>query len=319
MSGSASSKPGRQRGVAVVGSLNIDMLAHSERLPGPGETLVGQRFVMTPGGKGANQAVAAARLGAAVSFVSRVGTRQYGSELLQALQDEGIDCRGVHRDAQALPGIAVIMVAARDGENMIVYVPGSNAELGVADVQAAVAQLQGSAVVVAQLEVPIPAIVAAFGLARAAGSITVLNAAPALAVPAELLALSDWLVVNESEALLMAGSSRTDDAGLADAARHLLARGPQQVLITLGARGALLCTAEAQTLLPATPVRAVETVGAGDTLVGGLATALAEGQGAEAAVRLGQAAAAMSVSRPGVQDAMPRRVELGEGFGPARA
>ncbi|WP_428508158.1 ribokinase [Roseateles sp.] len=302
------------RSVTVVGSLNIDMLAHSERLPEPGETLVGERFVMTPGGKGANQAVAAARLGACTAFLSRVGTRQYGGDLLQALEGEGIDCRAVHRDPEALPGIAVIMVASRDGENAIVYVPGSNAQLSTTDVQAARAQLQASAVVVAQLEVPVPAILAAFEIARAAGAITVLNAAPALTVPAELLALSDWLVVNETEALLMAAGDASLD--VAAAAECLRGRGPAQVLVSLGAKGALLCNAEGQVLLPAQAVKAVETVGAGDTLVGGLAAALAEGQGAQAAVRLGQAAAALAVSRPGVQDAMPRRAELGAAFAP---
>ena len=206
-------------------------------------------------------------------------------------------------------GIAVIMVASRDGENSIVYVPGSNAQLSAADVQAARAQLQASAVVVAQLEVPVPAIQAAFEIARAAGAITVLNAAPALAVPAELLALSDWLVVNETEALLMGGGEASMEVSAA--AECLRARGPAQVLVSLGAKGALLCNAEGQVLLPAQAVKAVETVGAGDTLVGGLAAALAEGQGAQAAVRLGQAAAALAVSRPGVQDAMPRRAELG--------
>ncbi len=291
--------------VVIVGSLNMDMVSHSTRLPAPGETLVGHDFVMAPGGKGGNQAVAAARLGASVAFVSRVGTRQHGEALLQALRDEGIDTSGSTVDAAALPGIAVIMVASVGGENSIVYVPGSNAELSPADVQASRALLQAAKVVVAQLEVPMPAIAEAFALARAAGVTTVLNAAPALAVSDELLALSDWLVVNETEAEQMSG----EPDPLA-AAQALLKRGPKQVLVTLGAQGALLVTNEGSQTVAAAAVKAVDTVGAGDTFVGGLATGLAEGMSAIAAVRLGQSAAAIAVSRSGVQSAMPRRADL---------
>ncbi|MDI4631642.1 ribokinase [Pelomonas sp. V22] len=291
--------------VVVVGSLNMDMVSHSLRLPAPGETLVGHDFVMAPGGKGGNQAVAAARLGASVAFVSRVGTRQHGEALLQALRDEGIDTSGSTVDPQALPGIAVIMVASEGGENSIVYVPGSNADLSPADVQASRALLQAAKVVVAQLEVPMPAIAEAFAIARAAGVTTVLNAAPALQVSDELLAVSDWLVVNETEAGQMSG-----EAEPLAAAHALLKRGPRQVLVTLGAQGALLVTGEGVQTASAATVKAVDTVGAGDTFVGGLATGLAEGMTAIEAVRLGQAAAAIAVSRSGVQSAMPRRAEL---------
>ena len=291
--------------VVVVGSLNMDMVSHSLRLPAPGETLVGHDFVMAPGGKGGNQAVAAARLGASVAFVSRVGTRQHGEALLQALRDEGIDTSGSAVDPQALPGIAVIMVASEGGENSIVYVPGSNADLTPADVQASRALLQAAKVVVAQLEVPMPAIAEAFAIARAAGVTTVLNAAPALKVSDELLAVSDWLVVNETEAGQMSG-----EAEPLAAAQGLLKRGPRQVLVTLGAQGALLVTGEGAQTAAAAAVKAVDTVGAGDTFVGGLATGLAEVMTAIEAVRLGQAAAAIAVSRSGVQSAMPRRAEL---------
>jgi len=295
----------KRSSVVVVGSINMDMVSHSRRLPGPGETLVGESFVMAPGGKGANQAVAAARLGARVAFVSRVGTRQHGGALLQALADEGIACEGVARDATALPGIAVIMVASEGGENSIVYVPGSNADLTPDDVAASKDVLQTATVVVAQLEVPVPAIAEAFALARATGATTVLNAAPALQVPDALLALTDWLVLNETEAVQLSGLAEAKAAALA-----LLQRGPQTVLVTLGADGVLLCTAAGTLHLPANAVKAVDTVGAGDTFVGGLATGLAEGFSAADAVRLGQAAAAIAVSRSGVQTAMPYRHEL---------
>lgn len=302
--------------VVVVGSINMDMVSHSPRLPVPGETLVGDAFVMAPGGKGANQAVAAARLGAHVAFVSRVGTRQHGRELLAALEAQGVNTEAVATDAAALPGIAVIMVASEGGENSIVYVPGSNAQLSEADVEAARLPLQGARVVVAQLEVPQAAIARAFALARAAGVTTILNAAPALPVAPELLAQSQWLVLNETEASQLAGLPGGSVAEAEAAAQALLARGPEQVVVTLGAQGVLLVNAQRSVHLPAQVVKAVDTVGAGDTFVGGLATGLAEGWSAEDAARLGQAAAAVAVSRTGVQTAMPLRHELAASLQP---
>jgi ribokinase len=303
-----------QHSVVVVGSLNMDMVAHSSRLPVPGETLLGDSFVMAGGGKGANQAVAAARLGARVAFIARVGTRLHGLDLLQALEDEGIVCAGVVCDAAALPGIAVIMVASQGGENSIVYVPGSNAQLSAADVDCSAAELQAAAVVVAQMEVPAAAILRAFELARGTQAITVLNAAPALPVPDRLLALTDWLVVNETEAGQLAALPCTNLAEITQAAQALLRRGPRRVLVTMGASGVLLCEAQATVHMGTQPVLAVDTVGAGDTFVGGLVSGLAEGLSAAEAVRLGQAAAAIAVGRSGVQSAMPLRIELGPDF-----
>ncbi|MDT8998854.1 ribokinase [Paucibacter sp. APW11] len=300
--------------VVVVGSINMDMVSRSPRLPAPGETLVGESFAMAPGGKGANQAVAAARLGAQVSFVSRVGTQAYGAELLANLEREGIATEATARDAAALPGIAVIMVASDGGENSIVYVPGSNAQLSAADIDAAAATLRGARVVVAQLEVPQPAIARAFALAREAGATTILNAAPALALTPELRGQADWLVVNEGEAGLLSGLPVDTAAQLEAAAEALRAQGFAQVVITLGGEGLLLCAAGGISRLPAARVTALDTVGAGDTFVGGLATGLAEGMPPEQALRLGQAAAAVAVSRIGVQTAMPRRAELAAEF-----
>lgn len=297
--------------VVVIGSINMDMVARSARLPAPGETLVGEAFEMAPGGKGANQAVAAARLGARTAFVGRLGTRLHGTDLLEALGREAVDCAGVVADPLALPGIAVIMVASEGGENSIVYVPGSNAMLSPEDVQAAAGLLQAARVVVAQLEVPLPAIARGFALARAAGVTTVLNAAPALALDDTLLAQTDWLVLNETELAELAGAPVADLAQIALAAERLRARGATRVLVTLGAQGALLCEAAGTQHLPAQVVDAVDTVGAGDTFVGGLATGLAEGMAATPAIQLGLAAATLAVSRSGVQSAMPRRSEIG--------
>jgi len=243
-----------------------------------------------------------------VCFVARVGTRDMGETLLAALAAQGLAFGGL-RDPQALPGIAVIMVASEGGENAIVVIPGSNGDLVPADVDASAQELASANVVVAQLEVPQPAIRRAFEIARAAGRTTVLNAAPALALDEALLPLSDWLVLNETEAEQASGLSDVEAAATA-----LLARGPKAVLVTLGAEGALLCDRGGMQRFPARKVQAVDTVGAGDTFVGGLATALAEGRSAADAVRFGQAAAAIAVSRVGVQTAMPKRAELGAEF-----
>ncbi|WP_343629823.1 ribokinase [Roseateles sp.] len=303
--------------VVVVGSINMDLVAHAPRLPAPGETLIGEAFVGTPGGKGGNQAVAASRLGAEVAIIGRIGMRQHGQDLINALQAERVRTDAVRRDDRAWPGVAVIMVASEGGENAIVVVPGSNADLDTGDVEQGGALLRQAKVVVAQLEVPVPAVQRAFEIAREAGVTTVLNAAPAQALPAALLALSDWLIVNETEALQLARDVQlAGDACELDIARatakQLRALGPRHVLVTIGGAGAwLLCDAHPEGLhLVAPRVEAVDTVGAGDTLVGGLAVGLAEGLVPARAVALGQSAAALSVSRSGVQQAMPHRSEL---------
>ncbi|WP_377155546.1 ribokinase [Roseateles sp. UC29_93] len=305
--------------VVVVGSVNMDLVAHAVRLPAPGETLIGEAFAGTPGGKGGNQAVAASRLGAEVALIGRVGMRQHGQDLLKALEAERVHVQAIRRDEAAWPGVAVIMVASEGGENAIVVVPGSNADLDAADVEQGGALLRQAKVVVAQLEVPVPAIQRAFEIAREAGVITVLNAAPAQDLPAALLGLSDWLIVNETEALQLARAVALpgDADGIAIAratAAHLRTLGPRHVLVTLGGAGAWLLSDEHPEglHLRASRVDAVDTVGAGDTLVGGLAVGLAEGLVPARAAALGQLAAALAVSRTGVQQAMPHRSELPE-------
>jgi len=305
--------------VVVVGSVNMDLVAHAARLPAPGETLIGEAFAGTPGGKGGNQAVAASRLGAEVALIGRVGMRQHGQDLLKALEAERVHVQAIRRDEATWPGVAVIMVASEGGENAIVVVPGSNADLDAADVEQGGALLRQARVVVAQLEVPVPAIQRAFEIARDAGVTTVLNAAPAQDLPAALLGLSDWLIVNETEALQLARDVALpgDADGIAIAratAPHLRTLGPRHVLVTLGGAGAWLLSDEHPDglHLHASRVAAVDTVGAGDTLVGGLAVGLAEGLVPARAAALGQLAAALAVSRTGVQQAMPHRSELPE-------
>ena len=296
--------------VVVIGSINADMVARCEALPRPGETVTGSSFSVEPGGKGANQAVAAARIGATVAMVGCIGNDNDGNRLLEALVREGIDCKGVARDDSHPTGVALISVA-ESAENCIVVVPGANHRVTVSHVEAVAPVFANARLVVAQLETPIEATVAAFELARRAGANTVLNAAPAAAaLPRSLLSLVDWLVVNETEAETLAGHPPAGSELAGRAATVLLAAGVGAVIITLGSRGVLLATAEGFEHFPAVPVRAVDTTGAGDTFVGVFCASLARGESVKEAIGLGQAAAAIAVTRHGAQAAMPRRSEL---------
>lgn len=291
--------------VLVLGSVNRDLIVHAPRLPVPGETLRGQRFASSLGGKGANQAVAAARLGARVALAARVGQLEQGTALVAQLAGEGVDVRAVQQPADEAPGVALIVVGAADGENQIVTVAGSNGTLPLDQVESL--PLAGLRWLVAQQELPLASIARAFERARALGVKTLLNAAPYRPESLGLLPLCDVLVVNQGEAhSLLPGPV----AGAEDAARGLLALGPRAVLVSLGAEGLVWADAEGVQRAAAARVVAVDTVGAGDTLVGALVTALAEGQPVAQALRFAQAAAGLAVSRTGVQDAMPRRAEV---------
>lgn len=290
--------------ILVLGSVNRDLIVHAPRLPLPGETLRGQRFGSCLGGKGANQAVAAARLGARVALAARVGLMENGAALVAQLAGEGVDVGAVAQPADETPGVALIVVGAEDAENQIVTVAGSNGTLPLTQVEAL--DFAGLRWLVAQQELPLPSVARAFERARAAGVKTVLNAAPFRPGGEALLPLVDVLVVNEGEAAALAGMAGAPEA-LAQALRE---RGPAAVLVSLGAAGLCWVDAEGARHVPARPVKAVDTVGAGDTLVGALVTALAEGQPIEDALHFAQAAAALAVSRTGVQDAMPRRAEV---------
>ncbi len=291
--------------ILVLGSVNRDLIVHAPRLPSPGETLRGQRFGSSLGGKGANQAVAAARLGARVALAARVGQLEQGAALVAQLAAEGVDVAAVQQPADETPGVALIVVGAEDGENQIVTVAGSNGVLPLEQVEAL--PLSGVRWLVAQQELPLASIARAFERARAMGVKTLLNAAPYRPESLSLLPLCDVLVVNEGEAqALLPGAVAHAEA----AALGLLALGPRAVLVSLGAEGVVWADADGVQRAAARPVVAVDTVGAGDTLVGALVTALSEGQTVSQALRFAQAAAGLAVSRPGVQDAMPRRAEV---------
>lgn len=299
-----------QANVVVVGSLNMDLIVRAPRLPVGGETLAGHGFFTAAGGKGANQAVAAARLGARVAMVGCVGDDAYGSELCDGLQAEGIDCRGVDVVADVPTGIASILVDDA-GQNAIVIVAGGNGEMSPERVERHEALLANAEVVIAQLEVPAATVEATLSHAHALGRTVILNPAPAVGpLPAHWYGLVDYLIPNESEAALLTGLPVDSPETALRAAHRLLEAGARHVLITLGRQGVLYADATRHLHVPVTPVVAVDTTAAGDTFVGGFAAGLAEGMRLEAAIALGQQAAALAVTRPGAQPSIPHRHEL---------
>jgi ribokinase len=290
--------------IAVVGSLNIDLVAYTARVPGAGETVIGDRFVMGFGGKGANQAVMAARLGARVSMVGALGDDVYAGMTVDNLIAQGVNATHVAR-VPGSSGVAPIWVEP-DGTNRIIVVPGANDEVDPEVAGEAVRSLEPAAVI-GQLEIPQAVTVAAFRAAREVGAATILNPAPAAALHADLLDGADWLIPNETEFAILAGLDRldpSDDAALAAFAARIRPR----LAVTLGSRGAAVVgTDGAVARVPAVPVTAVDTTGAGDAFVGAFAFGLAAGMGELAAVRLGIACASDSVTRLGTQSSFASR------------
>ncbi|MDQ0653458.1 ribokinase [Pseudomonas cedrina] len=301
--------------VVVVGSLNMDLVTRASRLPRAGETLIGQTFSTVPGGKGANQAVACARLGADVSMVGCVGTDAYGTQLLEALQVEGIDCRAVST-VDGSSGVALIVVDD-SSQNAIVIVAGSNGELTPASLQAFDAVLQAADVIVCQLEVPMDTVGHALRRGRELGKTVILNPAPASGpLPAEWYASIDYLIPNESEATALSGVTVDSIESAKVAATQLIRAGAGKVIITLGSQGALFADGQGFEHLSAPKVKAVDTTAAGDTFVGGFAAALANSKSEAEAIRFGQVAAALSVTRAGAQPSIPTLHDV-QGFVPS--
>lgn len=295
--------------ILVVGSSNTDMIIKLDRIPRPGETILGGAFVTAAGGKGANQAVGAARAGGQVTFIARVGQDMFGDQAVAGFAKDGINVEHISRDQTNPSGVALIFVA-KDGENSIAVAGGANAKLSPADVRKAKAAFAGASVLVMQLETPLETVQAAADLAAKAGVCVILNPAPAQPLPDKLLNRVSILTPNETEAELLTGIAVTDDASAALAAAKLRARGVQTVIITLGARGAHVATASGEQLVPGFKVKAVDTTAAGDVFNGALAVAMAEGKPLELAVRFANAAAAISVTRLGAQPSAPTRREI---------
>ncbi len=300
--------------VVVFGSANVDLTVRTRRAPGPGETVTGTTFTESGGGKGANQAVAAARAGARTRFVGCVGDDAFGARLAANLTAAGIDVSGVAVAPATPTGIALI-VLDDSHDNRIVVVPGANAALGAAGAEDGrlAAALDGAAVLLLQLEIPIDGTIAAARLGRQRGAVVVVDPAPAPAggLPAELLALASILTPNEHEAEQLVGFALDTDDAVASAAASLRAQGAQTVIITLGERGAHWAGPEGRGWRRPPPVDAIDTVGAGDAFNGALAAALAEGHPLDTAIAWALAAGALAVTRPGAQDAMPERRRAG--------
>ncbi len=299
--------PRRPR-LTVLGSLNMDISVAVRRLPAPGETVLGSGAVIAPGGKGANQAVAAARLGAAVRMAGCTGDDEFARMARSALEADGIDDSGVRTVEGCTTGLALITVDAA-GENVITVAPGANGQAGDAEVAAALAG--PCDLLVLSAEIPVGLLADVLAGARAAGVTCLLNLAPAPAEAAALLAGGvDWLVVNESEAAAVLGRSV---AGLADAgaaARDLCGLGARHAVVTAGSQGAALAGPAADEVIPAFSVLSVDSVGAGDAFVAALAVALAAGVPAADAVRAAGAAGATATTRRGTQDALPRPANI---------
>jgi ribokinase len=303
--------------IVVVGSSNTDMVIRVPRIPRAGETLLGGVFLTAAGGKGANQAVGAARSGGKVALIARVGRDVFGDQAIAGLRRDGIDVSCVFRDKLTASGVALIFVA-KDGENSIAVAGGANAKLSPADVRKATGVIRSAALLVAQLETPLATVAAAVRAAVRAGVQVILNPAPARPLPNSLLKLISVLTPNETEAELLTGIKVIDAAAAAKACSKLRSRGVGTVILTLGSRGAFLADANGQKLVPGFKVKTVDSTAAGDVFNGALAVALAEGKTVLDAVRFANAAAALSVTRLGAQPSAPTRAEIEKFLGRSR-
>ena len=295
--------------VFVAGSINMDVVATADRHPRVGETVAGQAVLYFPGGKGANQAVAAAKLGAPTTLIGRIGKDAFGDELKAFLAAQGIDLRFVQEAAEAHTGTAIITVA--NAENSIVVIPGANALVSAADVVAPL--LAKGDIAVSQFEIPLAAIAAFFQSARAAGATTILNPAPAIDFSRELLDLVDILILNETELGLLAKielNDTDDHIRFIDAARSLQADRDAIICVTLGKRGVLAIIDGKPQVIPGRPVTAVDTTGAGDCFVGAVAARLAAAAPIHAALNYANVAASISVQRMGAAPSMPTAAEM---------
>lgn len=297
--------------LVVVGSSNMDLVVKTPRIPVPGETILGGDFLMVPGGKGANQAVAAARLGARACFVARLGDDLFGRKSMENFQREGLDTRFVTLTPGTPSGVALITVDDA-GNNAIVVAPGANAKLSPQDVLLARAEIRAAGAVVVQLEVPMTVVQRAAELAGEAGVPFILNPAPARPLDPALLARVAVLTPNETEARILTGVDVVDDDSAREATGRLLNAGVKAVILTMGARGFLLATRDTMAFVPALKVKAIDTTAAGDAFTGSLAVELARGRPLREAATFANRVAALCVTRLGAQPSMPTRREVEE-------
>lgn len=295
--------------IAVLGSINMDLVVRALRLPKPGETLAGHTFQTIPGGKGANQAVACARLGAPTFMVGRVGNDDFGERLKNELKGAGVDPSSVVVDSSISSGVALITVED-SAENMIVIVPGANGKVNDDDLGRLGSVLDQSKVLLLQLETPLAIVVAAAKLANKRGVIVILDPAPAQTLPDDIYPVLDIITPNETETESLVGFPVNTTKDAATAAQILKSRGVKNVIIKMGSHGAFTNLEGKEEFIPSLPVTAIDTVAAGDAFNGAMAVALSVGKPIEEAIRWGMAGGALSVTKEGAQPAMPKRNEL---------
>jgi ribokinase len=295
--------------ITVIGSSNTDMVVKTATLPKPGETLLGGTFFMNPGGKGANQAVAASRLGGKVSFIAKTGSDVFGQQAKELFVKEGIDARAVFTDKENPSGVALINVDAH-GENCIAVAPGANDNLSVNDIDSSKNQIIDSEIILLQLEIPIETVEYAVDLAFRSGKKIILNPAPARKIPENLYKQLYLITPNETEAEVLTGICVTDETSAQKASEIMMAKGTQNVIITMGSRGSYIFTGGEGRSIPAPEVKAVDTTAAGDVFNGALCVAIAEGLPLPEAVIFANKAASISVTRMGAQASAPFRYEI---------
>jgi ribokinase len=295
--------------ILVIGSSNTDMVIKTHNFPAPGETILGGRFLMNAGGKGANQAVAAARLGGRITFVGKIGDDIFGKQAVQQLEDEGINVDFVSVDPENPSGVAMITVD-RKAENTIVVAPGSNGTLSPADFNKALAELDDAEFVLMQLEIPIPTVEYIARIAAQKGKKVILNPAPAAELSDELLQNLYVITPNETEAELLTGIKVTDKESALQASTVLHEKGVEIVIITMGSAGAFLLADGKPEIIKAPKVEAVYTTAAGDKFYGALAVALSEGKSIHESIAFANKAASISVTRIGAQSSVPFRKEI---------
>lgn len=293
--------------ILVLGSSNTDMTVQAEVLPAPGETVLGGDFKMSAGGKGANQAVAAARSGGEVAFVCKVGKDMFGDKAIAHYEREGIDVSGVLRSDKP-SGIALISVDSR-AENCIVVASGANLDFTDEDIDAMAEEIRSCGILLMQLEIPVPAVLKAAKMAHEAGACVILNPAPYSELPDEIFRYITMFIPNQTELSQFSGIKCEDEETAVRAAKVLLDRGIRGVIVTLGSRGSLIVDKDGALRMPPYKVNAVDTTGAGDTYCGAFSVALAEGKPLEEAARFASAAAALAVTKMGAQTAIPLREE----------
>jgi ribokinase len=304
--------------IVVVGSYATGLTLKVKRLPSPGETVLASGYRIDYGGKGSNQAVGCARLGADVRFLARIGRDNFGEMALRLYREEGIDVAFVRETAEHPTGVGFILVEAGTGNNSIAIDPGANELLSAADVAECEAAFRNAAVVLTQLEIPVEAAEAALARGRAHGAITILNPAPVRPLPQSLLQLVDVLTPNQSEAKVLTGRSPEAQAAPEEIARDLLRAGVKNVIMTLGEQGALLVSESSVKRVPAIRVTPVDTTGAGDAFNAGLATALAAGESVDSAVEFAVIAGGLAVNKEGVVPSLPRQGEVVQFCGECR-